>query len=316
MSYYSGPPYYYDYLNVVDNRVSPSTVHVQNTISANYFRKYLLQKAMSVFKWTMPETWDSDYFLYCLYGWGFIAIIDTPKFGVIPQGCGLSGYNVFYQPKKVVVANQAISVEQIERDIGKDAALIKLQPNYSSIMDIVTYYGDKMALAAEALDVSLLNSRMAYVFAAKNQTFAESMKKMMDKILSGEPAVVVDKKLFNDDGSPAWQLFLQNVGQNYISDKLLLDMHKIELMFDTEIGIPNTNSDKKERLTTDEVAANNVETFAKCELWLDTIRKGIRQAQDIFGDKLGLLSVDWRHDPEGMEVSTDGESNTVDSRTV
>ena len=66
-------------------------------------------------------------------------------------------------------------------------------------------------------------------------------------------------------------------------------------MYDTEIGIPNANPDKKERLVTDEINANNVETATRCELWLDSIRKGIKQANDMYGLS---LAVDWRVNPQ------------------
>ena len=69
----------YAYINVYNASRSPSTVHVKNTRLRNYFRKYLLQKAMSVFKWTLPEEWDKDYFLYTLYGMGFISVLNTDK---------------------------------------------------------------------------------------------------------------------------------------------------------------------------------------------------------------------------------------------
>lgn len=44
-------------------------------------------------------------------------------------------------------------------------------------------------------------------------------------------------------------------------------------MFDTDIGIPNANTDKRERLITDEVNSNNAETLSKCALWLDQCQK-------------------------------------------
>ena len=72
-------------------------------------------------------------------------------------------------------------------------------------------------------------------------------------------------------------------------------MRKIEEMFDTYIGIPNANTDKRERLVTDEVNANNVETATRCELWLDSLKKGCQKVNDMFGL---TLSVDWRVKPE------------------
>ena len=59
--------------NVAAAEISPGTVHTQNTGLVWYYRRYLLQKAMSVFKWTLPENWSKAYFLYVLYCWGNIA---------------------------------------------------------------------------------------------------------------------------------------------------------------------------------------------------------------------------------------------------
>ena len=63
---------------------SPSTVHVRNTALHSFFERYLLQKAMSVFRWKMPLNWAKNYFLYGLFYWGYVGIVPTQKFGVIP----------------------------------------------------------------------------------------------------------------------------------------------------------------------------------------------------------------------------------------
>ena len=84
-------PIMYNYINAGNAQFSPSTVHVKNSALAMYFRRYLLQRAMSVFKWEAPEQWNMDYFRYVLYCWGYIAIINTREFGVIPQQCHLGG---------------------------------------------------------------------------------------------------------------------------------------------------------------------------------------------------------------------------------
>ena len=173
--------------------------------------------------------------------------------------------------------------------------MIKLQPDYSSIMDMVGFYSDKMALASEALDMNLVNVKTATIFGAQSKQQAETLKKMYDKMADGDPAVFVDKNLFDDQGRPSWYPFVANMTQQYISDKILSDMRKIEAEFDTEIGIPNANTDKAERLITDEVNANNVETATRCELWLESIKKGVDKANSMFGLS---ISVDWRVNPQ------------------
>ena len=299
-------PMGYGDINLYNADFSPSTVHCKNTYLQRYFRKYLLQKAISVFKWKLPKEWDEDYFKYILYGIGYIAVLETRSFGVICQGGALGGYNLYYKPSYIMITNPLLK-ETITANINIDCAIIKLQPDYSSIMDIVGYYADQLALAAEALGLNMVNVKSGVVFGAKDKTQAQSFKKMFDKMQDGDPAVFIDKQLLDDAGKPNWYPFVQNMKEQYIADSILSDMRKIEAMFDTDIGIPNANTDKKERLVTDEINANNVETATRCELWLDSIRKGIDRANAMFNLS---LSVDWRVNPK-TEIADNwkGESN-------
>ena len=290
----NGAPYYYNYINAENSQVAPSTVHVKDSGLCRYFTKYLLQKAMSVFEWDLPETWNKDYFLYVLYCWGYVAVVNTDKFGVIPQGCGLKGYDVFYAPTHAVIANPLLS-GILEPRIGTQCELLKLQPDFSGILDLVGHYAEQMALASQSVSVNLLNSKLSYVFTAKTKALAESLKKMYDQIASGEPAVVIDPRLKKAaDGEETWKSFEQNVGGNYIVTNLLADLRKIETMFDTEIGIPNANTDKRERLIQDEVNANNIETYSKCALWLENLQDACKRVNDMFGL---TISVRWREIP-------------------
>ena len=253
-----------------------------------------MQKAISVFKWQLPDTWDADYFLYTLYGYGYCAVINTEEFGVIPQWGALGGYNVFYRPTYVTITNPLIKGMK-RPTIGIDCTIIKLQPDYGSITDLVNYYADMLALCSESIGINMINSHVSTVFPAANKAMAESYKKMYDKIASGDPAVVVDKNLFSDTGEPVWTPFQANIKNEYISDMILADMRKIEAQFDTDIGIPNANTDKRERLITDEVNANNVETAIRCEFWLEQIKKAVEETNTMFGTD---ISVDWRVNPK------------------
>lgn len=290
--YKSLTPYEFD--NLYNSARSPSTVHVKNTRLRNYFRKYLLQKAISVFKWNIPEEWDKDYFLYTLYGMGFIAVLYTDEYGTICQQCAPGGYNLYYRPSYVIVTNPLIR-DTLTLNIDKDCVLLKLQPDYSSIMDIVGYYADQLALAAEAMAVNLVNTKSSTIFGATDKAMAEAFKKMYDSMSEGNPAIVLDKHLLDDEGKPSWFPFTQNIKESYIVSDVLSDMRKIEAMYDTEIGIPNANTDKRERLIADEVNANNVETATRCELWMETVKKEIAKANKMFNLQ---MSVDWRVNPQ------------------
>lgn len=282
----TGPPFYYNHLNAANGMINPSTVHVSGTALATFYRKYLLQKAISRFDFTIPKTWAKNYFLYVLFSYGVLAVFNTDRFGVICQSCGLSGYDVFYQPTKAVVTNPLLNAKELK--IGKYCELLYLQPGYSGIMDIVTYYGDLMALASQAAGYNLLNSRLAYVFASKNKSVAESFKMMTDKVLSGDPAVVVDKQLLDNNGDLSMFYFSNKLRENFITPELLNVLRDLEIKFDNEIGIPNQNESLRERQNVDQVHMNDFETQAKCLLWLDTMKDCISKINRMFNIKLSV----------------------------
>ena len=301
-----GPPVYYDYANAVTSLVSPSTMHTNSSLKW-YFARYLLQKAMAVFKWKMPDTWARNYILYTLYCWGYFAVVNTDKFGVIGQACSLSGYDVFYQPKYATIANPLLKgIKQPQ--IGLQCTLVRLQPDYGSIMDKINFYADILALSAETVGTNLFNSKLAYVFASQNKAAAETFKKMFDKIASGEPAVFMDKGLFNDDGSPNWLMFNQDLKNSYIVSEIMDDMRKWECKFCSDLGIPNNDNEKKERLITAEVESNDVEVKLWADLALEELKKSCKETRDMFGIE---LDVDWRY----KEVMSD-ESQSITDRNV
>ena len=286
-------PVNYEFINQYNAMRSPSTVHCRNTALVEYYTRYLFQKVISVFEFEgLPEEWADNYFKYVLFGYGVIAVIYTDKYGVICQDCGLSGFDVFYQPTRCIIANPHLPGLK-EFKIHENCEIIKLQPDYGSVMDLVTTYADLMALALETTGANLLNSKLSYVFFAENKTAAESFKKLYDRVASGEPMAVIDKNLMQEDGSPAWQMFTQNVGQNYITDRLLNDMKTLEDQFNTVIGVPNANTQKRERMITDEVNANNVDTQCRVNLWLETMNKDIEQVNKMFGTD---IKVKYRYD--------------------
>ena len=283
--------YSYDFIIRYTAHIEPSTIHTQDNATAVYFKRYLLQKILSVYEFRgIPKTWSTDYFLYTLFVWGFVAVIETDKFGVIPQHCSLYGYDVFYRPTNANIANPLLR-GNLTPEIGVQCEIIKMQPDYGSCWDIVTYYAGLLALATESLNTNLVNSKLAYVFACKDKVTAESFKKMYDAINQGNPAVFADKKLFDDNGDPLWTTFQNNLKQNYVAGDMLNDMLKIDARFCTEIGIPNVNLAKKSGVTDNEVEANNVDTKSKASLWLETIREGLDKVNAMFGLE---LSVDFR----------------------
>lgn len=300
----NGAPFLYDYINCYNTRAKPSTMHVANTGLSNFFRRYLLQKAMSPFRFTLPEWWAENYFLYTLYVEGRVAVVRTDIYGPICQSCQLGGYNVFYQPSFITIGNPLIRYTT-NPIIGKDCEIIRLQPDYGGIYDIVSYYGDLMALCAQAGGVNIFNSHLSYILTARNKSQADSLKAIVDKVTSGEAAVVVDGALTAKDGSLPINMFAQNLRNNFIAPELFDMLQNLERMFDQAVGLPNANTLKKERMVVDEVAANNFSTISKLGIWFDQLKKDCAKVRDMFNIE---IDVEWREGAKNNDVDGGGAS--------
>lgn len=292
-------PYYYDQINAVTSQINPSTVRSQNTMLTAYYRRYLLQRATAVFDWNIPETWDKGYFLFTLYMAGHVAVINTDAFGIIPQHCGLWGLGVQYEPTHAVISNPLLR-GLLRPRIGTECSVIRLMPDWGGLMDIVSNYAEVLALADEATSFGLINSKLAYIFLTKNKAGAETFKKAYDEISKGNPAIVLDKDLLNDsDSGEAWQLFNRDLKNTFIAPDTAELHRRLICMFDCAVGIDsNLAYDKKERINTAEVDANNHETYLNAAIWLDCLKKSVKQTNELFDLD---LSVDWRIKPEEVE---------------
>lgn len=287
---------------------SPSSINLTQNNLAYYFARYLLQKIMGVYDVKLPGkehpqsvNWAYNYFWYCCFQYGYFCIFDTNKFGTIMQQCAPGGYNIFYQPYYCLVSNKLLGDTEKKLIIGKDCVFVQFTPDYGGISDLINYYAGLLSTISQTTVINLLNSKLSYVFATKNRNNAQSMKKMYDNIMNGETAVVIDKKLLSEQGEPTWMLFNQNVGQNFIADKLLDAWQTVENKFATDIGLPNANTSKRERLITDEVNANNAATQAMAGMWLENLQRGFEEANEMFGLN---LSIDWKYKQEVVENET------------
>lgn len=296
-------PVLYDYINSYNAQFSPSTIHARNTALSWFFQRYLMQKIFSVYEFTIPEQWDADYFRYTIFTLGFGAVMNTDKYGIIFQHGTPSGYNVYYRPTRILISNPALT-KTYNLQIGEDCEIIKLTPDWRGVYDIVGLYADMMAVTMESFGVNVINSKLAYVFGAENKTVAESMKKLFDMVASGEPAAFADKALFDDDGNPKWMAFTQNLKQNYIGLDLLEALTIIEEKFCTLVGINNANIQKRERMITDEVNANNQDIRALCTVWLECLQKSMVKANEMFNLNLSVkLKEDFENVTLGETVS-------------
>lgn len=249
--------------------------------SAIYYSEYLLKKVFAIFEFNIPDTWSFDYMLRHLFLDGYFCITDTDA-GILPLQCSFSGINVFNEPTEIIVANPVLG--SFRRTIGSDGVLVKLQYNYQGIIPILNRYAALLSMCDSALAVNLMNSKVAFIGMAENKAQAETMKKMYDDISMGEPAVFVKGTAVGNGEN----FYFNRVKEQYICDLIQDTKRSLINEFLTEIGIDNANTDKRERLVTDEVNANDEEIRANVQHWYDNISEGFDKANAMFGLDLSV----------------------------
>lgn len=309
-SYNRNIPAGYPYINMMTSAVSPNAVHSTNSAIFQFYVKYLLQRVISVFRFSgLPEEWAENYFKYVLFGRGFVAVFKTDKYGVICQQCEIGDrITLFRQPSRAIITNP-IFKKTYDLKIGDQCEIVKLQPDFGSVMDIVSTYADLMTMCIETAGINMYNSKAGFVFFANNKAQAESFKKAYDQISSGQPITVVDKSLQRDDGTPQWQFFMPEISRNYITGNLLNDMRTLENQFNSFIGIPNANTQKRERLISDEVQANNFEVSSLPMLWLETVRNDLEKVNRMFDLNIGVSLRYGSETSPQMKGDTDNVNN-------
>lgn len=281
-------PLNYQQINIAAGTNNPSSVKAYNNKSFVYWERSLFQRIQSVIDWTLPEAWEGktrDFFLYCLFKYGYLAVSQNSKFGYFFQPCGVSGYNFYYQPTDAIISNPQY---QATLKIGTQCELLKLTPDYSGAWDIIWYFAEKLSLLDNAINMSLINCKIPFILGAKNKAIAQALKKILDQVNKGEPAVFYDSTLMNDpkDKDTPFQLLeiIKNPKDFYITDKQLQDFQGVLNEFDAEIGIPGLPYQKKERMVAQEATMRTYDGCARSQTWINTLTSSIAEIKKLYPD--------------------------------
>ena len=306
-------PLNYDKINLMAGTYSPAPIKAFNNQYYAYWERALFQRAQSSIILNVP--WDGserDFLYYCIFRFGFVAVINPVEYGIIYQPCTLKGYDIFYQPTAALITNPAFKVTNMNRiyKLHTEAELIKLCPDYAGIWDIISHFAEKLAGMDSAINMSIINSKLAYILGARNKGAAAALKKVYDKLQKGEPLVIYDQKILNDvvDKDQPFQFLERDALQHsYLTSNQLQDIQTILNQFDTEIGIPTIPYEKKERMVTSEAESREVDASARVTVWNNTLNESMQKVNKLFGT---TMSAEIRNKPaeleeDNKEVDTD-----------
>lgn len=297
-------PINYEHINNINSMYIPSNVKYINTQVYNYWERSLFQRAISVIDIRVPEEWSGsvrDFLYYCLFRFGSVAVFRNAKMGLVFNPGTFKGYDFYYQPTSYLIVNPALD-KSIELEIGKDCEIIKIAPDYLGIWDTISFYAEKMSMLDSAINMSIVNSKLAWILGARNKSIAQTIKKIFDKVSRGDPLVIYDAKMQDDPQTKKepWQ-FLErtNIKNSYITTDQLQDFQTLLNNFDSEIGIPTIPYQKKERMVTSEADSRIIDSTSRSIVWKNTLDQCFKLVNEMFDLD---LSCELRfYDPEDTE---------------
>lgn len=301
-------PLNYDQINLIEGTYQPSQIK-NNSASFDYWVRTLFGRASSNLIFGLPDFWQGDianFWYYCMLRFGFVSIQDLTgkgkrgdELGMCFSPVNLTGINFYYQKTLATLSNPTLD-ESFTLEIGKDCALVCMTPDKMGIWDVIERYAALLSNLDNAINMSIINSKIPFILGGKTKAAIQTLKKIMDKVNSGQPAVFYDSRIQDDAQSKdtpfQFLKLLENPKQNYLTTDQLIDLHTILSDFDSEVGIPTIPYQKKERETSFESQSKLADGQARSLVWERTINDSIKEVKKLYPDLQLSFRLRWEVD--------------------
>ena len=281
-----------------------------NSIAEQYYLSRLSELAMSMFKWkNMPDSIDTRFLEYTLFYEGAAVFFkdkdlternlrkdEQEKDGTyLTLQVVLGGdLNVYRVPN----TRKAYAVNTYQKSLKPDESVIIWNnmlrlPEYGRMM----FYATKLYQIDRAIDVNVKGQRFPVaILCDENQRL--TMKNVYQQYDGNEPFIFGDKNL---DLNAIQTL---NTGSPFVADKLQQLKNNIWSEAMMCLGIPNSPSEKKERLVANEAKVSQGGTLASRSSRLEMRKTACREINKMFG-----LDIDVEYNQD-LDMSTDdGDSS-------
>lgn len=301
-------------------RANPS--RDRKALMANMYVRILTELSANRFKWQgLPDTIDERFLELQLFRRGlcffyydreyerFLAMAATPA-------GRLNMYNnsTQYKVTSPIFSKTLYATPYAERspagDVIRDERGVAVMhvpdgvPIWSNYLrvpdwDIVEIYASKMAETDRTIEINKLAMRHPHLIACEEEQ-RQSMANFFRQVQEGQP-VIWGTELMGDVIGSKVQVFDLGLHESMLINLSIMKSREWNECM-TYLGINNSNQDKKERLVSDEVSANNSQVMSSRVVALNSRQQAARRINDLFGLD---ISVEWNEDV--METGGEGD---------
>lgn len=249
----------------------------EKTSLENLYLSYLFNISLNMFQYDdMPKSVDTFYLEFIMQTRGLCITIDDERFGPTALECTIGGkLNHYYMPtayRGVDPTGELTGTYNAE-----DVVLFKNSPLYAPLLPQLQYYAKQLALSSETINVNLDAQWTPYIIQG-DKRMLNQFNNFIKKVRSGVRAIFTAKNLdlmsmlqVLPTQAPFVAMDVNDVKQTILRECM------------TFLGIDNANQDKRERVQSAEVYANNTQIIASRNIWLAERQKAV----DAFNQKFG-----------------------------
>ena len=242
----------------------------------NIYERFL-NIALNRFKWeNLPIGLDSEDLEMMLISKGQVMAFNHPILGLTILPCyGKLDYNIYNKP----VAFEVYGYNFHDTVNIDDGVRIKNNSRCYSELEMLEIFSHRMNEIEQIQDVNLFQQSIPFIVAGDEKNKL-TIKNLISSIKEHKLAIWIKKglSLTSED--------VLNTTSPFILDKLQDHKKAIENEFLTYLGINNANTDKKERLITSEVEANNEFINMNIDDMYDMRVRAVEEINKMFGSNI------------------------------
>ena len=285
-----------------DLNILPSATKGINTLTYNDYYMRLTQLATTMFKWNnLPNLIPERFIEKVLFNWGHAAFIKDDEKGFMVTRITPSGQlNCYDDPVNIT----AYAVNYSKEYKVSDCVIMRNNPFEVPTSWTIRLFAQRLAEVERTLDVNIKAQKTPIVILTDEKQRL-TMKNFMQKYDGNTPFIFGNKSLDLES------VKVLNTEAPYIADQLMIYKHDIWNEAMSFLGIQNANTDKKERLITDEVTANNQLVMLSANVMLTSRELACKEINEMFGTN---ISVELRSEQDvfaAMGVQQEGNEESV-----
>lgn len=248
------------------------------TFTDYYYR--LMMLARCVFKWeNLPKNIDEKWIEKFLFMEGKCMFFDDAEKGLMVTQCvGDSDINLYGEPKFLTPHGIGYTGKALE--IGKSCVLIRNNDDMIPTAFTLKLFAYRLAEISRTIDINIEAQKTPTLLTGSEKQKL-SLKNIYKQWDGFEPVIFGDKSLEGSD-----LLKVLKTDAPIVFPQLQVEKQAIWNECLTFLGINNANTEKRERLITDEAKSNNIHIDLSADCFLKSRELAAKEINDLFGTEI------------------------------